>query len=541
MGMEWIGSARGGFTGLNSSYVQDQSMVSFIPFLIYSQIGYPVETTELLTTNRKALTVNLDEAKYGTFAEIGAGQEVARQFFQAGAAAGTIAKSISAYDMKFSDAIYGRTARYVSRERLGLMLSHEYDLLIERLSSLRGDRTTFFVFADTVAAKSFNGTNEAHGWMGVQFQVEPNTPPSVIVMHVRMWDKENILQQEALGIVGVNFIFGAFYYLGDQDQFIRSLADNLSAERVEVDMINFSGPLFSNVDNRLMSLKLVEYGLTNAVMFSPKAEVLQPSEVLYKKAILVERGSFRPVTLVNSDMMKCALVQFLEEPALKGIDIVVLMEITMGNLSASGNIDYKDFLARIDSLAAIGNNVLISNYLEFYKLTSYFRRYTKQMVGVAMGINNLLEIFNESYYENLDGGILESFGRLFKNSVKLYIYPMRMGAYNRYCQADPTNRPTSGLGISEHPLAMNVWINATNLQVKLHLRNLYAHLLENHYVVPVVGYDSSLGEIFSRDILAKIQTGEAGWERMIPEKASAIIKERHLFGYQKPGVAVEAL
>src|ERR1700722_12345646 len=220
---------------------------------------------DLLTTNRKALTINLDGSKYGTFAEIGAGQEVARHFFQAGGAAGTVAKSISAYDMKFSDAIYGKAARYVSRERLGLMLSHEYDLLIERLSTLRGDRTTFSVFADTVSAKSFKGTNEAHGWMGVQFQVEPNTPPSAIVMHVRMWDKENILQQQALGIVGVNLIFGAFYYLHDQDQFIRSLADNLTAERVEVDMINFYAPLFSKVDNRLMSLKLVQYGLTKGV------------------------------------------------------------------------------------------------------------------------------------------------------------------------------------------------------------------------------------------------------------------------------------
>jgi hypothetical protein len=246
----------------------------------------------------------------------------------------------------------------------------------------------------------------------------------------------------------------------------------------------------------------------------------------------VERGSFRPVTLVNGDMMGCALAQFLEEPALKGIDVVVLMEITMANLLASGSIDYEDFLARIDTLAAIGNDVLISNYVEFYKLTSYFRRYTKQMVGVTMGINNLLGIFNEKYYENLDGGILESFGRLFKNSVKLYIYPMRMGAYNRYCQADPASRPTPGLGISEHPLAMNVWINATNLQVELHLRNLYAHLLEHHHVVPVLGYDSSLMEIFSRDILERIQTGKSGWEKMVPEKAAAIIKGRHLFGYK---------
>jgi hypothetical protein len=500
-----------------------------------------MESSELLTTNRKALTVNLDEAKYGTFAEIGAGQEVARQFFQAGGAAGTIAKSISAYDMKFSDAIYGKAGRYVSRERLELMLDLEYDLLIERLKTVRGERTTFFVFADTVAAKSFKGTNEAHGWMGVRFQAEPNLPPSVIILHVRMWDKENVLQQQALGVVGVNLIYGALYYLKDQDQFIRSLVDNLTVDRIEVDMINFCGPLFSKVDNRLMSLKLVEYGLTNAVMFSPTAEVLQPSEVLYKKAILVERGSFRPVTLVNADMMACSLAQFLEEPELKGIDVVVLMEITMANLLASGNIDYQDFLAGIDTLAAIGNNVLISNYLEFYRLTSYFLRYTKQMVGVTMGINNLLEVFNEKYYENLDGGILESFGRLFKNSVKLYIYPMRMGAYNRYCQADPTNRPTSGLGISEHPLAMGVWINATNLQVEMHLRNLYAHLLENHHVVPVVGYNSSLMEIFSRDILDRIQTGKPGWEKMVPDKASTIIKDRHLFGYKKQDATVQTL
>jgi hypothetical protein len=489
-----------------------------------------MNSSELLTTNRKALTVNLDEAKYGTFAEIGAGQEVARQFFQAGGAAGTIAKSISAYDMKFSDSIYGKVGRYVSRERLRLMLDHEYDLLIERLNAVRGDRTAFFVFADTVAAKSFKGTNEAHGWMGVRFQPEPNTEPSTIILHVRMWDKENVLQQQALGIVGVNLVFGAFYYLNDQNQFIRSLADNLTVDRIEVDMINFSGPLFSNLDNRLMSLKLVEHGLTNAVMFSPKEEVLQPSEVLYKKAILVERGSFRPVTLVNEDMMRCALDQFLVEPAVKGNDVVILMGITMANLLASGSLDYEDFLARIDTLAATGNNVLISNYLEFYKLISYFRRYTNQMVGVTMGINNLLEVFNEKYYEDLDGGILESFGRLFKNLVKLYIYPMRIGAYNRYCQTDPTS-PTPGLGISEHPLAVNVWINATNLQVKLHLRNLYAHLLENHYVTPVVGYDTSLMDIFSRDILAKIQTGTSGWEKMVPARAAAIIKERNLFGY----------
>jgi hypothetical protein len=496
-----------------------------------------MESSELLTTNRKALTINLDQAKYGTFAEIGAGQEVARHFFQAGGAAGTVAKSISAYDMKFSDEIYGKTARYVSRERLGLMLDHEYNLLLERLKEVRGDRTEFFVFSDTVAAKSFKGTNEAHGWMGVRFQAERDTPPSDILLHVRMLDKENVLQQQALGIIGVNLTYGAFYYINDQDRFIMSLADNLGVDRIEVDMINFAGPLFANVDNRLMSLKLVEYGLTNAVMFGPNGEVLQPSEVLYKKAILVERGSFRPVTLVNEDMLRCALAQFLQEPALKGVDVVVLMEITMHNLLASGNIDHKDFLDRVDTLAAIGNNVLISNYLEFYRLTSYFRRYTKQMVGVAMGINNLLEIFNEKYYENLDGGILESFGRLFKNLIKLYIYPMRKTAYDRYCMNNPTECPIPLPGTSLHPLAVDVWVNAINLQVELHLRNLYAHLLENHYIAAIVGYDASIMDIFSRDVLNKIQTGEPGWDRMVPAKAAAIIKERHLFGLREPAAA----
>ena len=490
---------------------------------------------ELLTTNRKALTINLDEAKYGTFAEIGAGQEVARHFFQAGGAAGTVAKSISAYDMKFSDAIYGKAARYVSRERLELMLDHEYHLLLERLQGLRGERSAFFVFADTVAARNYKGTNECHGWMGIRFQDAPNTAPSDIILHVRMWDKENLLQQQALGIVGVNLIYGALYYLKDQDQFIRSLVDNLGVDRIEVDMIHFAGPLFAQVDNRLMSLKLVEYGLTNAVMFSPQGTVLQPSEVLYKKAILVERGSFRPVTLINEDMLQCGLAQFLQEPALEGVDVVVLMEITMHNLLASGNLDHADFLARVDTLGASGNNVLISNYLEFYRLTSYFRRYTKQMIGVTMGINNLLEVFNERYYENLAGGILDSFGRLFRNATKLYIYPMRKGAFDRYCKKHP-GEVSSATAAPASALPTEVFINANNLQVDLHLKSLYAHLLENHYIEALVGYNPVVSDIFSRDVLVKIQQGDGTWEKMVPPKVADLIRQRRLFGWQPSAI-----
>jgi hypothetical protein len=488
------------------------------------------EKKELLTTNRKALTINLDERRYGTFAEIGAGQEVARVFFQAGGASGTIAKTISAYDMNFSDAIYGKAPRYVSRERLGLMLDHEYELLLERLASTRGDRTAFFVFADTVATKGFKGTNDAHGWMGIRFQTEPSAEPSEVLLHVRMWDKENVLQQDALGVAGTNLIYAAFYYRDNPQRFIESLVDNLGIQRLEVDMLKFSGPAFSQVDNRLTSLYLVQYGLTNAVMFAPNGDVLQPSELLYKKAILVERGSFRPVTHVNVDMLNCATAQFVQEPEVKGKDLIVLMEITMNNLLAAGALDAQDFLQRVDLLGELGLTVMISNYSEYYRLTSYFRRYTKEMIGVTLGINNLLEIFNEKYYEHLEGGILESFGRMFKNAVKLYVYPMRQEAYSRYLASGAAAPLASPVG---HAFAANVLITAKNVHIQDHLRNLYDHLLENHYIDAITGFDRDILGIFSRDVLTRIRENDPAWEQMVPASVAAAIKRRNLFGYRE--------
>jgi hypothetical protein len=418
----------------------------------------------LLTTNRKALTINLDESVYGTFAEIGAGQEVARLFFQAGGAAGTVAKSISAYDMTFSDAIYGKAPRYVSRERLATMLDHEYALLNERLSEQRGQRTCFFVFADTVAAKSFKGNNDCHGWMGIRFQAAPGAQPSEIVIHMRMWDKENVLQQQALGIVGVNLCYAAMYLRGDPRRLVESLVDNVGAERIEVDMLRLRGPAFEGVDNRIISMHLVQLGLTNAVMFSPAGETLQPSEALYKKAVLVERGSFRPVTRLHIDMLRCAAERFRAEPSVAGKEQVLLMELTINNfVSSEGEIDPADFLARVDHLASLGHTVLISNYSEFHRLTTYFRRYTREMIGVAMGINTLLEVFNEKYYENLQGGILEAVGRLFRYDVKLYIYPM--------------------------PSAEGVLITADTVAVAPHLKLLYAHLHQNGFITALSNFD----------------------------------------------------
>ena len=474
---------------------------------------------ESIGTHQKALKINLDPTKYGTFAEIGAGQEVARWFFRVGGAAGTIAKSMSAYDMTISDAIYGRSDRYVSRERLHKMLEHEYSLMLERLDTKRGADTKFFVFADTVAAKSFKGTGDCHGWLGIRFQHHPKAAPSEVIVHVRLLDRENLQQQEALGIIGVNLVYGAFYLHEDPKDFIGSLMDELTQERVEVDMIKFSGAAFEKIDNRLMTLQLVQQGLTSAAMFTANGEVVQAAEVLYKKSILVERGSFRPVTHVTVDMLNCAQAQFIQEPGVEGEEVVVLMEMTLKNLTDAGEINHQDFLDRVDILGAMGKAVLISNYLEFHRLASYLHRYTKRMVGLVMGVPTLREIFDEKYYAELEGGILESFGRLFKNELKLYVYPVQDAA-------------TGSI------------ITAGNLRVAPHLRHLYAYLLENHLIQGLRDINERFLPIFSRTVLAQLKAGDPAWEAAVPHEVAKIIKERRLLGFPGnplTGAALESI
>jgi len=467
-----------------------------------------------LDTQSKALAVNLDPRRYGTFAEIGAGQEVVRWFFRAGGAAGTIAKSISAYDMAVSDAIYGPAKRYVCRQRLEDMLGYEHRLNLERLRERRGDTTAFFAFADTVSAKSFKGTNECHGWMGVRFQAHPRDQDSQILIHVRMLDSENALQQEALGIVGVNLLYGAFFMHHEPDRLLESLLDNLTTQRIEIDMIEFSGIEFRHVDNRVMSLKLVQLGLSGAAMFGSKGEVLQPSEVLYKCPVLVERGSFRPVSHVNIDMLACARSKFQQTLSANSERVVELMEITMRNLMADGGIDYADFLARADVLAAAGKTVLISDYFEYYRLAAYLRRYTNAPIALTMGAGSLLEIFDEKYYADLDGGILESFGRLFKHDLKIYVYPLR----------DPRSGELTTL---------------ENIEVAPALRKLYGHLVERGCILPLDNYDPSLLHIFSRDVLRRIREGDPSWQEMVPAAIAQVIIGRNFFGYRRQALAAK--
>ena len=448
----------------------------------------------------------MDLTKYGTFAEIGAGQEVARAFFRVGGASGTIAKTISAYDMTFSDAIYGPSVRYVSRQRLQTMLDYEFGLLRERLGQIRGTSSQFFAFADTVTARSYKRQDYSHGWMGIQFQTQPKSDPSQIIIHVRMRDKENVQQQEALGIIGVNLIYAAFYLYKNPSQFICSLLDNLTPERIDVDLIKFSGPEFDKLDPRLMSLLLVENGLTDAALFLANGEVVQPSELLYQKSILVERGSFRPVNSLNLDMLSRAREQFLSDFGNPTEPITELMEITMRNLLSTGKLDHCDFLMRADLLALMGKPVLISNYSEFYRLAGYLSRYTNKPIGIVAGAPALREIFQEKYYSSLPGGILESFGRLFKTSIRLYIHPSLE---------------------SDNSLTL-----ADNFTVEAHLQHLYAHLLENRHIEFITKYDPSLLHIHSPIVLKAIQNGDPSWETMVPSTVAHIIKEKGYFGYQ---------
>jgi len=489
--------------------------------------------SKTLTTNRKALTVNLDNSLYGTFAEIGAGQEVSRHFFVAGGAVGTIAKSMSAYDMKFSDEIYGKAKRYVSRDRLIQMMEHEYRLLDERLHEARGSETSFFVFANTVSARNYHGTNECHGWMGLRFQSKPLEKPNDVIVHVRMLDNSNMLQQDALGIFGVNMIHACLFLHDNPDDFINSLKDNLEGNRIEVDMIEFNGDSFEGYNNRVLSLKLVEAGLTNAVMFAAGGAILQPSEILHKKALLVERGSFRPVTKVNVDMLESAGAQFLQLPKVQGQQVEVAMEITMGALQQEGHIDYEDFLRRTDIINSLGYSVIISNYFEFYRLAAYFRRYTSLPIGSVLGINTLTQILDEKFYENLEGGILEAFGRLFKENVKLYIYPMNASGYNAY--QNKMDAETLERTLSQNPLGRDVLITAENLQVADHLQGLYNDLLENGFSGPIRSHSEENMNILSRFVIEKIEKGDDSWRDLVPQAVADHIIERGYWGVKPSG------
>ncbi|MDB3927023.1 TonB-dependent receptor [Flavobacteriales bacterium] len=460
----------------------------------------------ILSPTQKALQVNLDSTIYGTFAEIGAGQEVVRHFFRAGGASGTIAKTMSAYDKDFSDAIYGKEidGRYVSKSRLKKILKQEYGLIENRLRREEHPDKKYFSFANTLATINYTKTVKGHGWMGCRFQTAADKEFNEVIFHVRLNDSDAKLQQETIGIMGTNLIYACFNHYYQPKTFIKSLYDNLTRDNVEMDMIHMEGPDFKDVDNRLLSLILVKEGMTDAVIFGPDGKNQQPSDVLYKKNILTIRGSFRPVTKVNLDMMENGYKAFVEENRVDKENVQLLFEITLSNLKMEGDIDENDFLDRADILCSLGHTVLISNYRKYYKLIEYFSNYTKARMGLIIGVNNLLEIFDDKYYRNLNGGILEAFGILFTRDLKIYLYPY---------QAD----------------AKDELLNSKNIPIHRRLRPLYDYLLKNGRIKDLKFNDNVL-QIFSRDILHKIKKKEDGWQDGVPEGVSEIISKKKLFG-----------
>jgi hypothetical protein len=456
-------------------------------------------------TQQKALAINLDPLPYGVFAEIGAGQEVARWFFHVGGAAGTVAKTISAYDMTVSNALYGPTSRYVSRRRLQAMLEHEFAQLSERLGSSRGERTKFFVFADTVATRSYAHTDKGRGWVGIRFQLQPCREPSDIIIHAHLTDSSAPRQQEALGVLGVNLIFAAFKKHDEPPELIRSLMDDLGRERIEIDMIKFCGPAFEGLDNRIMSLQLVAQGMTDAAMFTSSGEVVQPAEVLYNKPVLVERGSFRPPTKLTLDLLHRARAKFAEEPDVRGEEPVVLAEMTLRNLLSGNEVDHTDFLARADLLGALGIDALISRFQPYYQLADYLAGYTNRLIGLAVGLPSVRQMADERFYTDLPGGVLESMGRLFKRSVKMYVYPT----------LDPESGEIRTVDTAPIPPPWH------------HMRAL---LREIGRIEPIRQYEQSYLAIRTADVLARIQRGDPSWENMVPESVADVIKSKALFG-----------
>ncbi len=460
------------------------------------------------SVQRKSLRINLNENIYGTFVEIGAGQEVARHFYRVGAASGTIAKSMSAYDKSFSDSIYGKEedSRYVTQNRLDKMLEHEMNLLEKRISRKKYPNKFFFVYANTVATIDFVKKFKGHGWMGIKFQTDPKDDYSEIKLHLRFHQNEAKLQQESLGIMGVNLIYGAFYKHNEPLKLMKYLYDHIDDQSIEIDTINFSGPLFKDVDNRLISLELVRLGMTDAVVFDETGTNVLPAQVLYKKNILTLRGSYRPITKVNEEMFKKSLKAFLEEKGVKKENTIVLLEITLSNLRSTGDIDDSDYLDRAKLLCSLGHMVMISNFSEYFKLVKYLTRYTKKQLGLTMGVTNLIEIFDEKYYDSVKGGILEAFGNIFKNNMKIYLYPVL-------------------------DKQKDTIIDSTNLKLEDNMKEFYKYFKVNDKILDLE-FNKDFLNIFSKDVLKQIKNNTPGWEDKLPEGASDLIIKKKMFGYK---------
>jgi hypothetical protein len=461
---------------------------------------------ERQTTEQKALEINLDAGFYGTFAEIGAGQEVGRWFFRAGGAAGTVAKTISAYDKKVSDSVYGTAQRYVSSGRLMAMLEHEYSQNIERLDADRGAETAFFAFADTVSAQNYRGDADCHGWMGIRFQAHPRAAASQIILHGRMLDRDALAQHEALGILGVNLLHGTRHQADDPEALLRGLLHNLDRRRIEIGMAEFSGEAFANVDHRVISLWLVELGLCDAAMFSASGEVLRPSESLYKRPVVLQAGRFRPPTRVDSDVQLRASERFAKDPEVDSDRIVSLLQISLDSLRRDGKVEIADFLDCVQALTAVSQSVLVTTYQEHHQVAQYLQGYSASQIAIPIGIVDFMALLHESRFAHLPGGLLEATGRLFSLNTRIYVYP----------GLDP---------VSQQRLELDT------MDVDPSVARLFEFLRERGVIQSIEGLPDAELRFQSDDVLSLIQTGDPAWKEHVEPEIAEAIKSKGLFGY----------
>ncbi len=462
---------------------------------------------QIIKTEQKALEINLNDRIYGTFAEIGAGQEVARHFFQVGAAAGTVAKTMSAYDKTYSDEIYGKeeTQRYVSESRLYKILDHEYLLIRERLMESRED-VQYFVFADTISAINYARTVKGNGWIALRFQHAEGAAPSDIVMHVKMLDKNNRQQQEAIGILGVNIIYACYYYRHEPEVFVQSLMDGLKS-RIKIDMLRTTGEAFTIYDDRMMAFYLVKHHHSEVAIFNKNKVSVHASEFLYRKELMVVRGHFRPPTLVTADALKKSFDQFKKEKGAHPDKCLLVAEITMDNLNRYGKLDEKDFLDRTEMLCAMGLTVIISDCTNYFSLINYLSDHKISRLGIVIGVHELAAIIKRKYEDNKNGRLLTAFGELFSHGIKVYAYPAL------------EKEGDSILKVEDIPVPPEI-------------KFLYQHIIDNEHITNVDNPQEDILSIIPSKVFESIAAGNDGdWEKYMPSVLPPLIKKNNSFGY----------
>jgi hypothetical protein len=422
----------------------------------------------------KALAINLDASIYGTFAEIGAGQEVANWFLRVGAASGTVAQTICAYDKTFSDDRYGKGTRYVSRERLLAMLTNEFASLSGQLEHARRTGTRFFCFADTVAAKSFRGDNEQHGWVGLRFEATPGSPTNDILLHVGLRDGTAEQQQEALGVLGVNLVYAAYHRDPVAEPFLACLFEGLSIERLEVDVIELSGPLFASIDARGWCLAALRASMCHALVFDGSGRPMEPATALRKRPLLVERGHFDVIASYQSDMLRASAQKLRSEDGDR--DPAAVLEMTVRDVTGVPSPDDAEMLKRIDRLCKLGT-VVVSNFGPYYLLIGYFRRYTAEPIRVVVGVPAMANLLGEQFYSALPGALLEGLGKLLAENVKIYVFPVSVEVLRESLGADASRRMI-------HPEATGL-VGVDDLRPESPLDLLLAYLRAAGRVVPL--------------------------------------------------------